>query len=45
MNQRWIADFLSQSSDENFHQFRVVFVRMLPNAFAQFGARKDAAPA
>src|SRR5438046_9727746 len=43
MNQRWIADFLSQSSDENFHQLRVIFVLVFPDAFAQSGAGESAA--
>jgi len=42
MNQRRIANLLSQSSDENFHQLRVIFVLVLPDAFAQFGAGEDA---
>ncbi len=35
--------FFSQTADENFYQLGVVFVLVLPNAFAQFGAREDAA--
>ena len=42
-NQRRITDFFSQSSDENLHQFRVIFVLVLPNAFTQFSAGKDTA--
>ena len=36
------ADFFSQSPDEDFHQFGIVFVRMFPDAFAQFRAGEDA---
>jgi hypothetical protein len=43
MNEERVADFFSQPSDENFDQLRIVFVRVLPNTFAQFSAREDAA--
>lgn len=41
-NERWIADPFSQTSNEHFHQLRVILVGMFPNAFAEFGACKDA---
>src|SRR2546426_7618513 len=34
VDQRRIANFFSQAPDEDLHQFRVVFVCMLPDAFA-----------
>src|SRR4029453_43247 len=34
MNERRIADFSSQASDENLHQLGVIFVRVLPYPFA-----------
>ena len=43
MNERRVSDFLSQSSDKNFHQLCVILVRMLPDAFTQFSSGKDAA--
>jgi hypothetical protein len=42
LNQLRRADFFSQSPDEDFHQFGIVFVRMFPDAFAQFRAGEDA---
>ena len=34
MNQRRIANFLSQPSDENLHEFRVVFILVFPDLLA-----------
>ena len=34
VNQRRIADFSSQASDENLHQLGVIFVRVFPYPFA-----------
>src|ERR1700732_2469776 len=40
VNQWRITDFFSQTADEDFHQFGVVFMGMLPNAFSYFGPRE-----
>ena len=43
VNQRRITELFSQPTDEHFDQLRVVFMRVFPNAFAQFCSRKGAA--
>jgi hypothetical protein len=43
VNERRIADPLSQAPDENFHQLGVILVRVFPNALAQFRARENTA--
>ena len=42
LNQRWFAEFLSQSTNEYLNQFGIVFVCVFPNALAELGAREHA---
>src|SRR4030095_7681649 len=42
VNQRRIADLLSQSPDENFYELSVILVFMFPDAFAEFSTGEHA---
>jgi hypothetical protein len=43
LNQGRLANSFAQASDENLHEFGIVFVGMFPNAFAQLRAGKYSA--